>query len=74
LLKPPDERIASFKVGTAYDPVAVGLAVEQQQSNFTLITTDCSDRGSGNSRCGHTYGTTLPESEKRALLEYLKRL
>jgi hypothetical protein len=74
LLKPAAGRTPSFKIGPAYDPVAVGLAVEQPQVSTTLTTTDCSDRGSGNSRCGHEYGTTLPDSEKRALLEYLKRL
>ena len=74
LLKPAAERVSSFKVGLAYDPIAVGLAKEQTQFSTTLTTTDCSDRGSGNSRCGHEYGTTLSETEKKALLEYLKSL
>jgi RoxA-like, cytochrome c-like len=74
LLKPAAERVSSFKVGSAYDPIAVGLAKEQTQFSTTLTTTDCSDRGSGNSRCGHEYGTTLSETEKKALLEYLKSL
>jgi cytochrome c553 len=74
LLKPPDKRIPSFKIGPAYDPIAVGLAVEQPHAATILKTTDCRDRGSGNSRCGHEYGTTLSDLDKRALLEYLKRL
>lgn len=74
LLKPAAQRIPSFKVGLAYDPSAVGLAKEQTQFSTTVTTTDCSDRGSGNSRCGHEYGTTLSETEKKALLEYLKSL
>jgi RoxA-like, cytochrome c-like len=74
LLKPAAERIASFKSGPAYDPVAVGLAKEQPSVSATLTTTDCSDRSSGNSRCGHEYGTTLQAGEKQALLEYLKKL
>jgi hypothetical protein len=74
LLKPAAERVSSFKVGVAYDPAAVGLAREQTQFSTTLMTTDCSDRGSGNSRCSHEYGTTLSETEKKALLEYLKSL
>jgi RoxA-like, cytochrome c-like len=74
LLKPAAERTASFKIGPAYDPTAVGLAVQQTRFSATLTTTDCSDRGSGNSRCGHEYGTTLTAPEKRALLEYLKKL
>ena len=74
LLKPAAERPASFKIGPAYDPVAVGLATVQTKFNFTLNTTDCADRNSGNSRCGHEFGTTLTAAEKRALLEYLKQL
>jgi hypothetical protein len=74
LLKPAAQRVPSFKVGLAYDPAAVGLAKEQTQFSTTLTTTDCNDRGSGNSRCGHEFGTTLSETEKKALLEYLKSL
>ena len=74
LLKPDTKRVSSFKVGPIYDIVQVGLAVEQRKFDYTLQTTDCSDRNSGNSRCGHNYGTGLPEEDKRALLEYLKTL
>jgi len=74
LLKPAAQRVSSFKVGPAYDIVNVGLAAEQTRFNYTLQTTDCSDRNSGNSRCGHEYGTQLSPDEKRALLEYLKTL
>jgi hypothetical protein len=74
LLKPASERPASFEVGPAYDPVKVGLAAKQPKFNYTLKTTDCSAIKSGSSRCGHEYGTALPEESKRALLEYLKKL
>jgi hypothetical protein len=74
LLKPATERPAAFQVGPAYDPVNVGLATDQAIFNYTLKTTDCSDRNSGNSRCGHEFGTQLAPAEKRALLEYLKVL
>jgi hypothetical protein len=74
LLKPAAQRVAAFKVGPAYDVINVGLAVEQSKFDYTLQTTDCSARDSGNSRCGHEYGTSLPEAEKKALLEYLKSL
>ncbi|HEX8166602.1 MAG TPA: di-heme-cytochrome C peroxidase [Beijerinckiaceae bacterium] len=74
LLKPPDERPASFKIGPAYDRETVGLAIDQPQSTFTLQTTNCSNINSGNSRCGHPYGTTLSPEQKRELLEYLKIL
>jgi hypothetical protein len=74
LLKPAAERVGAFRVGPAYDTVNVGLAAEQSVFNYTLQTTDCGDRNSGNSRCGHEYGSQLMPAEKRALLEYLKTL
>jgi mono/diheme cytochrome c family protein len=74
LLKPAAERVQAFKIGPAYDPVNVGLAVEQTKFDYTLQTTDCNERDSGNSRCGHEFGTTLPPEEKKALVEYLKTL
>ena len=74
LLKPAAERVKEFKVGPAYDRDTIGLAVDQPQSNFTLKTTDCAELNSGNSRCGHEFGATLPADDKKALLEYLKTL
>ena len=74
LLKPPADRVKQFKLGNAYDNVNVGLAVEQTQFNATMTTTDCTDLNSGNSRCGHEFGTKLPDADKKALLEYLKTL
>jgi mono/diheme cytochrome c family protein len=74
LLKPASERVKDFKIGPTYDTVNVGIAVEQTQFNYTLSTTDCADRNSGNSRCGHEFGTQLMAPEKKALLEYLKTL
>lgn len=74
LLKPAADRVSAFKVGPEYDPINIGLAVDQQKFNYTLKTTDCGNRNSGNSRCGHEFGTTLLPAEKKALLEYLKTL
>ena len=74
LLKPAAERVAAFKVGPSYDLVNVGIATEQTSFDQVLTTTDCSDLSSGNSRCGHEFGTSLPQAEKQALLEYLKTL
>jgi hypothetical protein len=75
LLKPPAQRVKSFKVGNAYDTTNVGLAVEQSQfGGYALETTDCSELNSGNSRCGHDFGTQLTPQEKTQLLEYLKTL
>ncbi len=74
LLRPAAERPSSFKVGRAYDIENVGLAKEQPGLNSTYTADDCAKRGSGNSRCGHEFGTKLPAEEKKALLEYLKSL
>ncbi|MEQ1636340.1 MAG: di-heme-cytochrome C peroxidase [Methylococcales bacterium] len=74
LLEPVRNRPASFKVGSNYDPDTIGLAVGQTKFDYTLKTTDCSDNKSGNSRCGHEFGTQLTKPEKAALLEYLKIL
>jgi hypothetical protein len=74
LLKPAAERTVSFKIGPAYDINNVGLAAEQTKFNYVLTTTGCNDLNTGNSRCGHEYGTWLSPAEKRALLEYLKSL
>jgi hypothetical protein len=74
LLTPDSQRVSAFMVGPAYDINNVGLAVQQTKFNYTLQTTDCSDRNSGNSRCGHNYGTTFSAADKKALLEYLKSL
>ena len=74
LLKPASERPSVFQIGPVYDPEKVGLAAQQTMFNYTLKTTDCSDLNSGNSRCGHEFGTQLSPAEKRGLLEYLKVL
>jgi mono/diheme cytochrome c family protein len=74
LLKPAAERAVSFKIGPAYDLENVGLAAEQTKFNYVLTTTGCDELNSGDSRCGHEYGTTLSAQDKRALLEYLKSL
>ena len=74
LLKPAAERAASFKIGPAYDTTNLGLAVEQTKFDYTLNTTGCDQRNSGNSRCGHEFGTKLSAEDKKALLEYLKIL
>lgn len=74
LLTPSEQRPAEFQVGPEYDIKKVGLAEKQTKFNFTYKTTDCKDLKSGNSRCGHEYGTTFSDAEKKALLEYLKQL
>ena len=77
LLMPSAERSQRFAVGPAYDLAKVGLAAHQPASATTMVTTGCSERDSGNSRCGHegpAFGTTLAATDKAALIEYLKTL
>ena len=74
LLKPPAQRVSSFSVGAKYDLDNVGLAATQDGSAQPRTVTDCNDLNSGNSRCGHDFGTGLSEQDKKALLEYLKTL
>ena len=74
LLKPAAERRQSFAVGPHYDLDEVGLAQDQKGSPHSRVTTGCDDLDSGNSRCGHEFGTSLSPDDKRALLEYLKTL
>jgi hypothetical protein len=38
------------------------------------LQTGCGDINSGNSNCGHDFGTDLSDQEKKSLLEYLKTL
>lgn len=74
LLEKPVARMPVFAVGPAYDLDAVGLASVQPGIPHLRKTTGCEDLKSGNSRCGHVYGTNLPPADKRDLLEYLKTL
>ena len=75
LLQPVNERPKAFKIGPNYDPAGkVGLAAEQTKFDYTLQTTGCDKLNSGNSNCGHDFGTKLTPDQKRALLEYLKKL
>ena len=65
LLTPDNQRVSEFMIGPAYDINKVGLAAQQTKFNYTLRTTDCSDRNSGNSRCGHNYGTGFSDRIRR---------
>ena len=68
LLLPENQRPATFRVGdSALDPKAVGFV--EPQDGFVLDTSK-----PGNANTGHSYGTTLSEADKAALIEYLKTL
>jgi hypothetical protein len=70
LLKKPEDRPSSFPLGRQYDRDLVGL--DPNQPGTRRETTGCDQLDSGNSRCGHDFGTNLSDDEKLALLEYLK--
>jgi hypothetical protein len=70
LLLPPDQRPKTFALGARdYDPVKLGFAVDTSCSSQDCLV-DTSETGDGNG--GHIWGTDLTESDRMALLEYLK--
>ena len=80
LLTPDSQRPVSFAVGPNYDPERIGLAAVQPDNRYIRTTTDCTKGvkgqgiNSGNSRCGHNFGTNLSPEDKAALLAYLRML
>jgi mono/diheme cytochrome c family protein len=73
LLKPVAERPKVFYRGyDVYDPVNMGFVSQGSEAEKAGTKFDVSERASGNQ--GHEFGTTIPEAEKNALIEYLKAL
>ena len=73
LLKPVAERPKVFYRGyDVYDPVNVGFVTSGSAAARIGTRYDVNERSSSNQ--GHEYGVQLPESDKQALLEYLKTL
>jgi mono/diheme cytochrome c family protein len=73
MLKPPGERPTVFWRGyDVYDPVNVGFVSTGPQAERAGTRFAVSERSNGNG--GHLFGTTLAESEKETLIEYLKTL
>jgi mono/diheme cytochrome c family protein len=70
LLLPPAQRKQRFYVGSKeFDPTELGYSTERVPGAVLLDT-----RAVGNSNSGHTYGTTLCDDDRMALLEYVKTL
>ena len=68
LLLPAAQRPKAFAVGhREYDPVKLGYVAAPAMGDFLFDTT-----APGNHNSGHEYGTAVSESERMALLEYLK--
>jgi hypothetical protein len=71
LLHPPAQRPPRFFVGSwEYDPTHLGLVAGSPFAGGFAFDT----RLPGNSNAGHTYGTDLDDTGRRALIEYLKTL
>lgn len=74
LLLAPDKRSTTFWVGShTMDPVNVGFITDKGKNLFKVNKPDGSVMP-GNSNDGHKYGTTLPDTDKWALVEYMKSL
>ena len=70
LLSPPRQRPTAFPLGPReYDPVKLGFVVDVACSGEDCLV-DTSLIGSGNG--GHTFGTDMSETDRMALIEYLK--
>jgi mono/diheme cytochrome c family protein len=71
----PEQRPGKFAIGShEYDPEKVGYASDLTADGGAWVYDTAT---TGNSNIGHTgdrFGTTLPEEQKAALLEYLKTL
>jgi mono/diheme cytochrome c family protein len=73
LLEPVDKRPKVFFRGyDLYDSVRGGFVSTGADAEREGTRFDVSQRGSGNG--GHTFGVTLPDADKDALVEYLKTL
>jgi hypothetical protein len=70
LLLPPEQRPQTFALGAReYDPMKLGFVVDTacKQEDCVVDTTR-----TGNGNGGHLWGTDMSESDRMALLEYLK--
>ncbi len=77
LLLPPEQRPATFFVGTReFDPVKVGYVTAASPDNgFRFVARDGNGPVTGNSNAGHDYGNAnLTDPDRWALIEYLKTL
>jgi hypothetical protein len=73
LLTPAAERPSVFYRGyDVYDPVNAGFIVQGEDAQRIGSKQEANRKG--NSNRGHEYGTTLPATDKEALIEYLKML
>jgi mono/diheme cytochrome c family protein len=83
LLKPAAQRPQSFYRGyDVFDPIDVGFVSQEDQarrlnvpwSDVLRVATPYDVHMRSNGNIGHEFGVTLPQSDKDALIEYLKTL
>jgi hypothetical protein len=73
LLEPVERRPTTFFRGyNVYDPVKVGFVSQGPDAKQVGTKQDATQKGNGNQ--GHIFGSDLAESDKEALVEYLKTL
>jgi hypothetical protein len=72
----PDQRPAKFATGNReFDPVKIGYSSDVSTTGPNIWIYDTTQPGNSNiGHSGDVFGTTLPEDQKAALLEYLKKL
>jgi mono/diheme cytochrome c family protein len=72
----PDRRPAKFAVGNReFDPARIGYQGDVTATGPNIWIYDTTQPGNSNiGHSGEAFGTTLPEDQKAALLEYLKKL
>jgi mono/diheme cytochrome c family protein len=72
----PDQRPAKFAVGNhEFDPAKVGYRSDVNSTAVNVWIYDTTQPGNSNiGHSGDAFGTSLPEDQKSALLEYLKKL
>jgi hypothetical protein len=74
LLTPPAARPTTFSLGSReYDVEKLGY-VATPDAKAPAPPWEFNAAETGNANAGHVYGTTLPDEDKRALIEYLKKL
>lgn len=71
----PDRRPARFAVGNReFDPVKIGYRSDLDAAGPNVWVYDTAQPGNSNiGHSGDAFGTTLPEDQKSALIEYLKK-
>jgi mono/diheme cytochrome c family protein len=72
----PDRRPAKFATGNReFDPIKIGYQDDVTTTGPNTWIYDTTQPGNSNiGHSGDAFGTTLPEDQKAALLEYLKKL